>query len=296
MKKIFTSVLCMAFAMTVSAQTVTATEAVAIKANCFNYDLIVGTDGDVKDLPSGIPDDHQCQRVAQAMLDNNELGGTGVPADYETGFTTSSGHTYKFQSFSENNAVVIQSNSDGASAEIEFVNNIPAATYNNIGIIADSHLGDSYPTAEITLNYADNSSEKVTKTIVDWCANPGGSYPAPICSMSKRVRPTNNVLPTHVENCNNFFHEITIPFSKDLKSITVKNMVTSKHEWGWPTIVISAVSAYKEGTTDGINNAVAKGADVENVYNLKGAELAAPQKGVNIVKMNNGAVRKVVVK
>jgi len=250
MKKIFTSVMAMAFAMTMSAQTaVTASEAVAVKAECFNYDLIVEAPDAVKDLPSGIPDDHQCQRAAQVLLDNPilEIGGTGVPSDYATGFTTAAGHAYKFQAFDANNAIVIQSNEGGASAEIVFENPVSAANFNNLGIIADSHLGDSYPTADITLNYSDGTTEVVTRTIVDWCANPGGNYPAYIAAFDKRVRPTNDkALQAHVENNNNFFHEITVPFTKDLKSITVKNNVTSKHEWGWPTIVISAISAYKE--------------------------------------------------
>ena len=52
----------------------------------------------------------------------------------------------------------------------------------------------------------------------------------------------------------------------------------------------------QEGSSTAINDTVAKGGAVEVArYSLDGTRIAAPQKGVNIVKMSNGTVRKVVV-
>ena len=279
MKKIFTSVSALFVALAMNAQV--ASEPVAITAASFNYDLIVETPDAVQDLPSGIPDDHMCQRVSQGCLDELGIEGAGVPDDYEGGFTTAAGHAYKLMPFDANNAVVIQSNEGGAAAELVFENVVSASSYNNLGIIAVSHLGDYYPEADITLNYADGTSETVTKEIVDWCQNPGGSYPAPLTSMDKRVRPTNDKADqAHVENCANFFHEITVPFTKDVKSITVKNNVVSRHEWGWPVVVVMAVSAYNEGgesisevTTDSKQGAM---------FNIAGQRVNTVQKGLYI--------------
>ena len=281
MKKLFTTMSAMVIALSMSAQTTTS-EAVAVKAAAFNYDLIVETAEAVQDLPSGIPDDHMCQRVSQGCLEELGIDGQGVADEMEEGFTTSLGHVYKLMPYDSNNAIVIQSNEDGASAELEFEETVSAEKYSTLGLIAVSHLGDYYPTADVTLHYADNTTEVVTVEVVDWCQNPGGERPAPIASFNKRVRPTNDkVDQAHVEDCANFFHEVSVPFTKDLVGVTVKNNVTARHEWGWPVIVVMGASAWK--TTENGINTVNTEANSQTVYNVAGQRVNGLQKGLNIV-------------
>lgn len=267
--------------MAASAQT--ASESVTIKADAFNYDLIVETPDAVQDLPSGIPDDHMCQRVAQGCLDELGLEGTGIPDECEEDFATADGHVYKLMPYDANNAIVIQSNADGASAIIDFESPVDAGKYNTIGLIAVSHLGDYYPQADITLHYVDGTTEVVTKEIVDWCQNPGGSYPAPLASFTHRVRPTNsNADQAHVEGTANFFHEITLPISKDVVGLTVKNNVVASHEWGWPVIVVMAATAFQDesASIQHVEDAAttADGA----IYNVAGQRVSTTQQGLYI--------------
>lgn len=280
MKKLFTTMSAMVIALSMNAQTTS--ESVSIKAAAFNYDLIVETPEAVQDLPAGIPDDHMCQRVSQGCLDELEIEGNGVADEMESGFTTAAGHAYKLMPYDANNAIVIQSVEGGASAEVEFEATVSAEAYNTLGLIAVSHLSDSYPTADITLHYADNTTETVTVEVVDWCQNPGGEYPAPIAAFNKRVRPTNdNAEKAHVENCENFFHEVSVPFTKDVTGLTIKNNVTAKHEWGWPVIVVMGASAWKT-VEDGISTVAAETANQE-IFNVAGQRMNGLQKGLNIV-------------
>ena len=273
MKKTLLLSACAIVSMAMSAQV--ASEPVNIKAGAFNFDLIVEEASAVKDLPAGIPDDHMCQRVSQGCLDAFGIEGTGVPDDYANGFTTESGHAYKFMPYTGNNAIVIPSSEAGISLDIAFEQPVDASKFNTVGLIAVSHLGDYYPQADITLQYADGTTEVVTKEIVDWCQNPGGSYPAPLYSMNKRVRPTNgNDAQAHIEDCNNFFHEITFPIAKNLVGINVRNNVTAKHEWGWPVIVIMAATAFQDESS-GIQQVDAAAQQASNtVYDLSGRSLS----------------------
>ena len=280
MKKVFTSLCALVFALSMNAQTTS--EPVSIKAAAFNYDLIVETPEAVQELPAGIPDDHNCQRVTQGCLEQLEIEGQGVPDEMEEGFSTAAGHAYKLMPYDANNAIVIQSNENGASTEIEFEATVSAETYNTLGLIAVSHLGDYYPSADVTLHYADNTTENVTIEVIDWCQNPGGERPAPIAGFNKRVRPTNsNADQAHVENCENFFHEVSIPFTKDLTGITLKNNVVERHEWGWPVIVVMGASAWKT-VENGITMVNAEH-DSQVIYNVAGQRVAKVQKGLYIV-------------
>ncbi len=51
-----------------------------------------------------------------------------------------------------------------------------------------------------------------------------------------------------------------------------------------------------EDDTDGINGISADGADIEGYYSTGGQKLNAPQKGVNIIRYNDGTVKKIFVK
>lgn len=60
---------------------------------------------------------------------------------------------------------------------------------------------------------------------------------------------------------------------------------------GWQKFV-----RIEEGLPSGINDVVNTQATVSKHYNLSGKQLAQPQQGFNIVRMNDGSIRKVVIK
>ena len=72
----------------------------------------------------------------------------------------------------------------------------------------------------------------------------------------------------------NFFHEITFPIAKNLVGINVRNNVTTKHEWGWPVIVVMATTAFQDESS-GIQqvDAAAQQAS-DTVYDLSGRSLS----------------------
>lgn len=324
MKKIFTSVMCMAFAMTVSAQetSVTATTPVTI-STAFTHDVIHESNEvtDVAIKPTFgnraeiYTDDHACMYVGQDVISQTiGASGTGIPSAYNgSTFTTESGHQYQFQSFSSPNAIMIitgkaemdrtgsnnwnpyKTGTGETSKTITFANAVSASNYNKLGLLIDVFGGPDSRQVNMTLHSASGDTQ-VTKYIANWCKQkPSGVDVDPVINMDRRWWETNTLR----SESGIYMHELALDITKDITGVTIELPgdieIQDGGFWGYHTVGIFAASAWKE-TTTGINNAVVKGADVENVYNLKGAELAAPQKGVNIVKMNNGAVRKVVVK
>ena len=58
---------------------------------------------------------------------------------------------------------------------------------------------------------------------------------------------------------------------------------------------LSAKASVKDGSTVGVNATEMETA-IEGIYDINGMRLAAPTKGVNIVRFTNGKTRKVIVK
>lgn len=248
----------MACAMTMSAQTTS--EAVSIKAGCFNQDLIVeSADEGAKELGkyNQVTDNHGCQYVSQGFA--MTVGGSGIPDNYQAGFTTESGHAYKFQSFSANNAIHMNSGtgcvfSQGSADErdaqgsfadtttkIEFESAISSSKYNTIGFIMDAWLNNTPLYADFTIHYVGGATETKTVQVHNYCDSAN-----PICSMSHRIRSRNNI-EGHIESCNNYLHEVSFAFNgADVEAVTVKLVGTDDlwTGWGWTTASIFAASAW----------------------------------------------------
>ncbi len=76
--------------------------------------------------------------------------------------------------------------------------------------------------------------------------------------------------------------------------LTVSNEYTSAYDEVW----VNNTNCVKVGGTTGISNAISTDKNATEIarYSLDGVQLSAPQKGLNIVKMSDGSIVKVMVK
>ena len=96
---------------------------------------------------------------------------------------------------------------------------------------------------------------------------------------------------------------VTLPADYAKKNIYQRVVAVNNHkslflnlEYNWYSGP-SELQLIHEATSTAINDAAADAAAVEVArYAVDGTQLAAPQKGVNIVRMSDGTARKVVVK
>ena len=96
---------------------------------------------------------------------------------------------------------------------------------------------------------------------------------------------------------------VTLPADYAKKNIYQRVVAVNNHkslfpdrEYNWYSGP-SELQLIHEATETAINDAAADAAAVEVArYAVDGTQLAAPQKGVNIVRMSDGTARKVVVK
>ena len=96
---------------------------------------------------------------------------------------------------------------------------------------------------------------------------------------------------------------VTLPADYAKKNIYQRVVAVNNHkslflnlEYNWYSGP-SDLQLIHEATETAINDATADAAAVEVArYAVDGTQLAAPQKGVNIVRMSDGTTRKVVVK
>lgn len=292
MKKIFTSVMCMAFAMTVSAQSESSVACPI--ASGFNQDMICESTA-AAPTQRGPLDTHGSQLITAVVA-----GSPTVPS-IDSEIETTNGHVYQFGDFASNNCLTLTRAGEGNQDNNHCTLIVTEGTLtlatpttpgaNQLGFLVVGTNKEKFSlTYTAKVNYTDNTStEDIALVTGDWGQDPSDKVYT--CCRWRVTAGSNPETGFQGALCE---QTVDIDPAKSVKSVTFKYTITQEDAWGWGFINIFGITAIT--STTGINNAVVKGADVENVYNLKGAELAAPQKGVNIVKMNNGAVRKVVVK
>ena len=272
MKKIFTSIMAMACAMTMSAQTtVTATEPVTI-STAFTHDIIHESNlvDDVEIVPKFgegeeiYTDDHACMYVAQKVV-GQTINGSGncIPDEYDgAAFTTTSGHTYKFQPFNQPNAIMIitgkatmqrhdpwtavKVGAGETTKKIEFSTSVSASKYNKIGLLIDVMGGPDTREVEITLHGASGDT-KVTKKLSNWCKQkPTGADVDPVINMDRRWWERSSLR----SESGVFIHELALDITDDISGVTIDLPgdieINDGGFWGYHTVAILGASAWKE--------------------------------------------------
>ena len=99
-----------------------------------------------------------------------------------------------------------------------------------------------------------------------------------------------------IDNRYNFrTYEYTMPLDRSKK--TKAFVFTSRNSGAYPTILAVSKKGYK-GSVSGIENlTTGNGAQtVVGIYSLDGMKLNSLRKGINIIKMSDGSVKKVLVR
>lgn len=206
--------------------------------------------------------------------------GDGGIADDTRVVVTNSGTKYKLAQYNANNALVM-TNSDQHTLTL----NKPQAV-GALQLLMTSTEGES--SVEVTANYADGTkSEPVSFTVKDWYAKENGQGEA-FYGLGRYAKYD------YEYDSDLYFRlfEFTMAATptKTLQSIDVKRTSTS----GYPIVLAVSKKASATGI-ERVNNA-GDAQTVVAIYNLNGMRLQKLQKGVNILKLANGATRKVIVR
>lgn len=252
MKKIFTSVMAMAFAMTMSAQVTTASEAIAVTSG-FNQDVIVAKNGDDIEAVPQFSESYKAldyngsSFASQAVVDyycSAKLPaetGTGLPND--GAITLENGHKYQLGDYLSNNCLYLEGN--GKSGTLTLSKNI-GTNFNKIGLLLTGGNRDSGNYSfKVTFKYADDTEEVVENlSVTDWCE-----------TNNDVVVATHRYCPRHSTTyadpqfekveCGLAERVIDIPSQKEVKAIVIEN-VSADQQWGPLCLGVYAVSAIKE--------------------------------------------------
>jgi len=164
----------------------------------------------------------------------------GLPNDGK--ITTEDNHVYQLASYTGDNGMFL--NHKGEQGTLVFASEVKRDTYTTIGILyvgANITEGGSSMKCDVTLNYTDDTSETVEGlAYYDW--NSGHSPYAYQCSMRFRAdggNPEDNAAT---------LYELVVPFSKDLKSVTITNQNEDSNWGGGQMFTAFAVSAWTDVT------------------------------------------------
>jgi len=251
----------------------------------FNFDGICESES-AAPTARGPLDTHGSQIVPQIV------SSTGIPND--GALTLDNGHVYQFGNFTANNCLVLTKSSafdndvTCTSATLTFSS---AVTADKLGFLVIGCNKENYSlTYKATVNYSDGTTASFDLETGDW-----GQSPSDAVYKTNRWRYTAGSNPETGFSGSICEQTIEVDNSKSISSVTFDYTIETEDAWGWGYINIFGVSAGT--TTAGVNTVeAADNATVSKVYTTDGKEISAPTKGVNVIKYNNGEVRKVVVK
>lgn len=258
----------------------------------FNVDAIcVGT----QDAPTaeGPIDGHGSQLVVSQVY-SDVAEGEGLPADLKI-TTDSNHHVYQFGDPTKNNCFYIgitAANSaelgTASSGTVVFSN--PSAG-DKLGILMcgtnRDHLDLQF---NLKVNYVGGTTVDLGSfKVSDWGQ---GNENDVVYTCTKRYRYDAGSNP---ESGNFRLSEVLATLtdtSTPIQSVTITTECQND-AWGYGSLAFFAFSTVK--STTGIETVKADNAQSRHVYTIDGKEISAPQKGLNIVKYNDGTVRKVIV-
>lgn len=154
---------------------------------------------------------------------------------------------------------------------------------------------DGNTSIEVTINYSDGTNVKDNITMYNWDNKDATSSAAAVVTGLGRIASKKNWegAAGHISksyNFNLFESSVNTDNTKTINSVTIKQTNSGS------SAAIFAVSTSDEKVSSGVSGMTVAGKKVSKYYSLTGQELPALQKGVVIVKYNDGTTRKVVVR
>lgn len=186
---------------------------------------------------------------------------------------------FRLAPYTENNSLKLSSEKT-SEGTLVFVAPVKAKEIYVLGTSADGGSEN----IKATVNYSDGSTTGSTMSFGDWC---GWSYDY---AKNNVGRVSSNDDFSTSQNCKFFMHTISTDNAKPIVSVTFSNSGTSNAN-------IFAISMDGRSVTSGISTvAGGSGNGVEAVYNVNGVKVGKLHRGLNIVRMADGTVRKIMVK
>lgn len=148
---------------------------------------------------------------------------------------------------------------------------------------------------EVMVNYSDGTNVKDNITMYNWDNSDATSMSAAVVTGLGRIASKKNWegAAGHISksyNFNLFESSVNTDNTKTINSVTIRQTNSGS------SAAIFAVSTSDEKVSSGVSGMTVAGKKVSKYYSLTGQELPALQKGVVIVKYNDGTTRKVVVR
>ncbi len=256
----------------------------------FNIDAIVVSPNDVP-TSLGPIDGHGSQLIADTYEGVN--AGEGIPVNGV--LTTADNHKYQFADFMRPNCLYIgitdkDAHELGTPASGSLTFSTPTAA-DKLGILM---CGTNRENLDLQFNLKvtyENGSESNLGTfkVSDWGQNNENDA---VFTFKKRYRFDAGSNPE-----SGSFHISEVVAALDNTTSGVKTVTITTEcgddAWGYGSLAFFAFTAISSNTND-IQSLPAGTADIHSVYAVDGSVLSAPVKGLNIVKYNNGIIRKVV--
>lgn len=254
MKKLFTSVICMTFALTTYAQE---TSVACPVSSGFNQDMITES-ALAAPQQRGPLDTHGSQLILSTV------GEPGIPPSLS--ITTTNGHEYKFADPSQNNCLTLtragegnQDNNHCTLVVTEGTLTLTQATTpgaNKLGFLVVGTNKENYAlTYTAKVNYTDNTSTgDIALQTGDW-----GQSPSDKVYESARWRVTAGSNPETGFRGSLCEQTVDIDATKSVKSVTFKYTITQEDAWGWGFINIFGITAITDGSAN-VNNVAADNA------------------------------------
>lgn len=258
----------------------------------FNIDAIcIGT----QDAPTAVgPIDGHGSQLVVSQIYSEVAEGEGIPSSLQ--LTTDSAHTYAFGSPTANNCFYIGITATNSSelgtptsGTVTFSN--PTAGQ-KLGILM---CGTNRDHLDLQFNLkvthqdgttADLGSFKVS----DWGQ---GNENDVVYTCSKRYRFDASSNP---ESGTFRLSEVVATLTNTTSPVASVTITTEcqNDAWGYGSLAFFAFTVI-ESETSSVNAVTADNAKPTKVYTVDGAEVSAPQKGINVIKYSDGSARKVIV-
>lgn len=203
--------------------------------------------------------------------------------------TTKSGNAYKIENIDANSALVMK------QANKEFtLDLVNPETLEEVYLLTISANGASV--LDVHAVYEDGTTgDNTTFQPLDWYG-PSETGREAVYGLSRILTAAaENYKTDEIDSRMSFrLFEYTLPVDRSKKTKALS--FTSKSATAYPTVLAVSKKGYNEPGTGVDNIAVTKANTVAGIYSLDGVRLSTPQRGVNILKMADGSVKKVVVR
>lgn len=224
------------------------------------------------------------------VLYTTDIQKTGAFCDAQGNITTKSGISYSVATLAGKNALVMKTVNNEEVLSLTTPENIEEVYFLAISANGSSKF-------DVCAVY-DDMSRSATSTFspADWFGSYASGNEAQY-GLSRIIRSAADTYSADdIDNRYNFrTYEYTMSLDRSKK--TKAFVFTSRNRGAYPTILAVSKKGYKEPASGIENITTGNGAQtVVGIYSLDGMKLNSLRKGINIIKMSDGSVKKVLVR